>query len=51
MDSFVDQKITGVFETFNYERNFVFHCWETKECWEKVNYLGVKIPIGKKDHI
>lgn len=45
------QKLTGVFEEMNYERDFKFQCFETGEVYENVIYQGIKIPIGKKEHI
>ena len=51
IEKFEKEKIKGVFEGFNYERDFAFFCWETNEFYENVNYLGIKIPIGKKEHL
>lgn len=35
----------------NYDRDFQFYCNETGTMYEKVAFAGIKIPIGKKDHI
>lgn len=43
--------MTGIFEEINFDRDFKFYCFETEEMYESVHYLGVKMPIGKKDHV
>lgn len=51
LEKFIDKKITGVLECFNFERDFVFECKETNDLYENFHYLGIKLPIGKKDHL
>lgn len=51
LEEFIDKKVTGIFEEINYERDFKFYCFETKEMYENVHYVGIRMPIGKKDHI